>query len=241
MPGTTAARELWALLGVAVAAGAATSLGGLAALRLRADLGLLLGFGAGAVAGVAFFDLLPEALADAAVSPMAVMTAAACGFAGYLLFDRAVLGLRTAGAARGHLRAGLLTTHSLMDGLGVGLAFKISTASGLILAAAVIAHDLLDGANTVSFSLSAGPGGATPRRWLAADALAPAVGIALSRLVSVSGPALALLLAIFAGMFLNVGASELLPQSYARRPRASTTAASLLGLALIYLVVQAAR
>ena len=38
-----------------------TLLGGLFALRYRDKLHLILGFSAGAVMGVAFFDLLPEA------------------------------------------------------------------------------------------------------------------------------------------------------------------------------------
>jgi hypothetical protein len=37
-------------------------MGGLLALRLRDKLHLILGFSAGAVIGVAFFDLLPEAV-----------------------------------------------------------------------------------------------------------------------------------------------------------------------------------
>ena len=40
----------------------ATMFGGVFALRLRDNLHLVLGFSAGAVIGVAFFDLLPEAL-----------------------------------------------------------------------------------------------------------------------------------------------------------------------------------
>src|SRR3984885_12127967 len=53
------------LLVIALAAFASTLLGGLFALGLRDKLHLILGFSAGAVVGVAFFDLLPEAL-DAA-------------------------------------------------------------------------------------------------------------------------------------------------------------------------------
>ena len=232
----------WALLGVGGAAAAATGLGGIAALRLGSAMGLLLGFGAGAVTGVALFDLLPQALeiSQGAPSPTTLLTAAACGFAVYLVFDRLVLHLQPAGGRRGHARAALLTGHSLMDGLGVGLAFQVSTAAGLILALGVLAHDLLDGANTVVLSLSGGAGGRAARRWLAADALAPAAGIALSSRLAVPRPVLAMALAVFAGLFLNIGASELLPQSHLHRPRLSTTLATLAGMALIYGAVQLA-
>jgi zinc transporter ZupT len=47
---------------IAAAAFCATFAGGLFALRLRDKLHLVLGFSAGAVIAVAFFDLLPEAL-----------------------------------------------------------------------------------------------------------------------------------------------------------------------------------
>ena len=48
---------------VACAAFVATLIGGSAALYLRDRLHLILGFSAGAVAGVALFDLLPESFA----------------------------------------------------------------------------------------------------------------------------------------------------------------------------------
>ena len=47
---------------VGVAAFISTMLGGSLALRLRDRLHLILGFSAGAVIAVAFFDLMPEAL-----------------------------------------------------------------------------------------------------------------------------------------------------------------------------------
>ena len=50
------------LLAIAVAAFVSTLAGGLLALGLRDKLHLILGFSAGAVIGVAFFDLLPEAI-----------------------------------------------------------------------------------------------------------------------------------------------------------------------------------
>jgi len=230
------------LLAIGLATGLATLAGGAAALRLRSALGLLLGFGAGAVTGVAFFDLLPEALtiSPGAPSAGAVMTAAAAGFGGYLVFDRLVLRFQPAGNGRGHVRAGLLVAHSLMDGLGIGLAFKVSGAAGLIVAVGVLAHDLLDGANTVALSVSGGAGGRAARRWLALDAAAPVIGLALSTGIRVSGPVLALLLAVFAGMFVNIGAGELLPDSHMRRPQLSTTAATLLGMALIYAAMRLA-
>jgi ZIP family zinc transporter len=228
------------LLAIGLLTGLATVLGGTLALRLQTSLGLFLGFGAGAVLGVALFDLLPEALAlgVGAHSVIEVMAALACGFAAYLVIDQTVFALARRNRWRGQFGAAALTGHSLMDGLGIGLAFEVSPTVGAIVAVAVLAHDCLDGANTVSLTLSGGAGDRAARRWLIADALAPLVGIGLSRLVAIPQATLAIVLAAFAGFFLYIGATEMLPHALERRPRASTAMASLAGLALMYLVVR---
>src|SRR6185312_15930684 len=78
---------------LAPAAFGATMLGGLVALRLRDRLHLILGFSAGAVVGVAFFDLLPEAvhLTRDSRTPAQTMLFVAIGFLFYLLLDRLAL------------------------------------------------------------------------------------------------------------------------------------------------------
>ena len=223
--------------------GAATVMGGALALRFRSALGILFGFSSGAVIGVALLDLLPEAinLAGPLGSPLTVTTAVACGFAGYFLLDRcsALLFGGTAGHGA-HLGPGSLTMHSLMDGLGIGLAFHVSSAAGLIVAIAVLAHDFLDGANTVALSLAGGGSDVAARRWLGADALAPLIGIGAARLLVVPDHVLALLLAAFAGCFLYIGSSELLPRSRGVGNSLSRVGATGVGLGFIYLVVRLA-
>ncbi len=238
-PGAISATLL--LLGVGVVTGCATGLGGTLALRMQKRLHLILGFSAGAVIGVALLDLLPEAmeLARGSTPAFGVASIVAAGFIGYLIVDRALLilsGRRT--GHRGHMGAASLTVHSLMDGLGIGFGFQVSTSVGVVLAAAVLAHDFADGVNTVNLSLLGTGSRPTARRWLVADALAPLVGIGLSRLIAVPGRTLALVIALFAGFFLYIGASELLPESHHSHPRVFTTATTLLGVGLIYLVMR---
>jgi ZIP family zinc transporter len=67
--------------------------------------------------------------------------------------------------------------------------------------------------------------------------IAPLVGIGIARLITVPTFALAILLGVFGGFFLYIGASELLPRSHDRRPRLSTIAATGPGFAFIYLVI----
>ena len=125
----------------------ATVAGGVLALRFRSALSLLVGFSSGAVIGVALLDLLPEAvqLGGAALSALAITTATACGLVGYLLLDRitALVGRLGVGVHR-YLGPGSLTVHRFMDGFGIGLDFQVSSGTGLIVAVAVLAHDVTD-------------------------------------------------------------------------------------------------
>jgi ZIP family zinc transporter len=68
------------------------------------------------------------------------------------------------------------------------------------------------------------------------DAVAPLLGAGLSLLVTPRPEFLALLLALFCGFFLHIGASGLLPESHRTRPRLSTTLATLAGAGFLYVV-----
>ncbi|MBV8592897.1 MAG: hypothetical protein JOZ27_01210 [Caulobacteraceae bacterium] len=229
------------LAGLGLAAGAATLVGGGLALRYARRLHLLLGFSAGAVIGVALLDLLPEAMRLNAGGADRAAWAIAAAFVAYLVVDRIVLINAGAGRGhRGHFGAASLTAHSLMDGIGIGLGFQVSTATGAVLAIAVLAHDLADGINTVNLSLAGGGPSRIARRWLIADALAPMAGISLSQLVRLRAGDLALAVAAFTGFFLYIGATELIPESHQRAPSAWTTATTVAGAAFIALVMRVA-
>jgi ZIP family zinc transporter len=234
--------HVWVLVLLAAASAGATLLGGALALGLRSRLPLILGFSAGAVVGVALLDLLPECMSlGPPGGPPGAASLIALGFFAYLLADRALLAVAGGGAShRGHFGAGALSAHSLLDGLAIGLAFQASAAVGAVVAAAVLAHDLADGVNTVSVSLGGSPSRSVARTWLAIDAAAPVIGIGLSRLVVLPKSLLGAVLALFAGAFLYVGASQLLPESHARHPRAWTTVSTGLGLAAIWAAVRLA-
>jgi zinc transporter ZupT len=228
---------------IAVAASAATMLGGLAALGLRERLHLILGFSAGAVIAVAFFDLLPEALSLGAHPPRVIVTAAAMGFFLYLLFDRLVSlqGARKDSSRwRGRIGAGSFSAHSLLDGFAIGIAFQAGQAVGFVVATAVLVHDFSDGLNTVNVVVKNGGARKTALAWLVVDALAPLVGAGLSLLVAPPPDLLGLLLAGFSGFFLYIGASDLLPESQRAFPRLWTTIATLLGAGMLYLATQLA-
>jgi zinc transporter ZupT len=226
------------LLAIAAAAFLSTLCGGLLALRLRDKLHLILGFSAGAVIGVAFFDLLPEAinfgapLHDAA----AVLAFSALGFLFYLVMDRILL-FHGEGAPRSGVAAGVLCLHSLLDGIAIGLAFQASHQIGIVVTIAVLTHDFSDGINTMNIVLRNGGDRRQAFRWLLVDASAPVVGVASTVFFTLPGSAFGTALALFAGFFLYIGASDLIPESYHAHPKFLTTAMTLAGAAVLYAAI----
>ena len=235
------------LLTTALATFCATLLGGYLAVRLGDRMHLILGFSAGAVIGVAFFDLLPEALdlVGTSYDPAFVLLLTALGFLTYLALDRSVLihghnHDHNDDSGRGHFGAGALSLHSFLDGLGIGLAFQVSSAVGIVVAAAVLAHDFSDGINTVSLVTKNGGSKKRALQWLIIDAVAPTLGIISTLFFTVPMESLGLLLAVFGGFFLYIGASDLIPESHHAHPVHWTTISTILGAFAIYAVVQAA-
>ncbi len=226
------------LLAIAAAAFFSTLLGGLLALRLHDKLHLILGFSAGAVIGVAFFDLLPEAIEFGARfrTPAGILSCTALGFLFYLVMDRILL-FHGDAAPRGRFAAGVLCAHSLLDGIAIGLAFQASRAVGIVVAIAVLTHDFSDGINTMNIVLKNRGNRTQAYRWLLADAMAPVLGIASTHFFALPGSEFGTALALFAGFFLYIGASDLIPESYHAHPKFLTTAMTLAGAGVLYLAI----
>ena len=212
--------------------------GGLLALRMRDQLHLILGFSAGAVIGVAFFDLLPEAvvLGQHFQPPAAIMAWTALGFLAYLVLDRILLFHRES-APRGAAAAAVLCVHSLLDGVAIGVGFQTSHAVGIIVAIAVLTHDFSDGINTMNVVLRSGAEHGRALRWLALDAVAPVLGIASTHFFTLDARSFGTALALFAGFFLYIGASDLIPESYHAHPKFLTTAMTVAGAAVLYAAI----
>jgi ZIP family zinc transporter len=139
---------------------------------------------------------------------------------------------------RGVLGAGSLSVHSLLDGLSIGLAFQVSTSVGAVVAIAVLVHDFSDGINTVGLILKNRGGDRAAFRWLLVDAAAPILGAASTLVLRLAPPTLGLTLAACAGLFLYIGASDLLPESYHEHPTAGTTAMTILGAATMFVAIR---
>jgi len=237
------------IIWISIATLISTFLGGMFALRFKDKLHLILGFSAGAIIGVAFFDLLPEAisLGSKNYDVSYITSVVALGFIVYTILDRFIFfhshdqdeneidgRVKQHVNKRGILGAGSLSAHSFLDGMAIGLAFQVSATVGAIVAVAVLVHDFSDGINTINLILKNSGTRKQAFRWLLVDAIAPVLGVLSTLFFSVPESALGLILAVFCGFFLYIGASDLLPESHHSHPTVWTTFATILGIAVLY-------
>lgn len=233
---------------IALATFLVTLLGGLLSLYFKDKLHLILGFSAGTVIAMALFELLPEALTlgTEIYSISTITTVVAIGFILYLILDRLIVlhyhhdDNENKHQAKGILGAGSLAFHSFLDGVAIGLAFQASSAVGVVVTVAVLAHDFSDGINTVNLILRHDGKTKTALSWLLVDALAPVLGVLSTFYFTLASSNLGLVLALFCGFFLYLGASDLLPESFHSHSKIGTTVMTILGMLVLYSAVQLA-
>jgi zinc transporter ZupT len=226
-----------------------TILGGVVALHVPDRLHLILGYSAGAIIGVAFFDLIPEAINVASLQhPASVLAIVAVGFGIYMVLDRTVAPHDLAKTRRpephwrrGMLAAGSLCIHSFVDGFAIGIAFKVSASAGAVVSAAILAHDFSDGVNVVAAILGRNGKKRIALHWLFLNAVAPVLGAASTRLTDFGSDALGVCLALLGGFFIYISASDLLPESYHDHRTIWTTIMTIFGALTVYVAIWAAK
>jgi zinc transporter ZupT len=234
---------------LALATTISTFLGGVVAFRNKHQIHAILGFTAGVLLGVVAFDVFPEmfTLIQAHhMPPVAPMVAFVVGFLAFHIVEKLTIihyMHEDEYAAHNHPLVGVLSAlaligHSFADGIGIGLAFQVSTEVGVPVAIAVIAHDFSDGLNTVSLVLT--HNNTAGRAWLllACDALAPLCGAASTLLFTLPESFLVLYLGIFAGFLMYIGASDILPQAHSQHSSVSTIMLTLLGALFIFIITR---
>jgi ZIP family zinc transporter len=100
-----------------------------------------------------------------------------------------------------------------------------------------LTHDFSDGINTMNIVLKSQGSRTAALRWLLLDAAAPVIGVASTNFFTLPGTAFGTVLALFAGFFLYIGASDLIPESYHAHPKFLTTVMTLAGAAVLYLAI----
>ncbi len=231
-----------------------TLLGGLAAVRLRHRLHPFMAFAAGVLVATALANLLPEA-AELVGETGETWVVGGVAVAGFLVFsaiealvhqqswehrhppledpgephehgdEPQPLGIPLAVAGP----AGIIL-HTTLDGVAIGVGVQAGGEIAVIVVLAVLAHVFADGLNVATLVLAAGRGASFAATMLALTALAPLTGILLSTQMSISDPALGMLLALFAGVFVAIGAGHLLPEAQHRRPAGAAPLVLVSGL-----------
>jgi ZIP family zinc transporter len=129
-----------------------------------------------------------------------------------------------------------LSVHSFIDGLAIGFGLQADIHVGIIIAFAVICHDFTDGLSTVTVMLNSGNSLRNSLRMLLLDALAPVLGAVVTLFLQLPSYYIVLLLPFFAGSFLYLGASDLLPQAHEENPPALTVIVCTAGFVLIFVL-----
>lgn len=231
--------------------------GGYVVYRWKRDLHPWLSLSGGILLGVAFLDLLPEALEHAESVQVDYQSVLSVTL-GVIIFLHLIDTLfRFHGHhehvhgqpeepcanelhrnTRNWVRIGGLLFHAFCDGLVIGGGFAADMRLGIIVTFAVVLHDFSDGMSTVTILKNAlGPKHRQVLPILIINALAPFMGFLVGMKLAPSIQAIAYLLAGFSGMFIFLALSELLPQAHAGKlSRYHGLGLTLLGVALVYFV-----
>jgi len=229
------------IYGLALATLLSTLFGGFIIIKFKKHLPYFFAFAAGSIIAVAFLDILPESLElgkDAGVSVRTIMLIIISSFFIYSLIERFFATHHLEEGEHSHIMgpigAGSLVIHSFLDGAAIGIAFQVSVSVGLIVALAVILHDMTDGINTVVVMLKNKQSLKRATGFLFMDAIAPVLGIILASLITIPERFLVYILAFFVGEFIYIGASTLLPETHHHSKK--TVIAIALGMLLIALL-----
>lgn len=228
------------LMILVIIAGSAISLIGgatifLAKKRRNRAVQVALPLGAGALLAAAFFDLLPESFEHG--EPRTLLVWALVGFTAFFLFERLVtwfhhhhehsLGKRNESQNRMVVVGDLL--HNMIDGVAIGAAFIANPLTGVVTTLAVSAHEIPKELGTFGILLSRGW---RDRKVLLANIMTAVGTLVVASLTYSIGREVTLplgpLLALTAGMFIYIAASDIIPDIHEQPRRVGTWQAAIL-------------
>lgn len=226
-----------------------TLIGGLFAVRHRRHLRHILGLTAGIILGVIAFDILPETfhiIEEFGIDPTWPMVALVIGFLGFHVAEKMLLLHHEHEGQYGkhrHPQVGMLSAvalggHSLLDGIGIGLAFQVHTAVGVAVAIALVAHKFADGLNTASLMLAHKNTRKRALYMVVVNAVLPIVGALSTLLFTIPEQWLAYYLSFYAGFLLYIGASDILPQAHDEKSDRLTIGLTILGTTVMFVITR---
>jgi len=225
-----------------------TLLGGTFAARPRKNVGVLGAFAAGELITTSLLDLLPQTFRLATsvnVLIEDVMALTVVGFLFLYVISRLITShvfskdgeyIEVRHPLGGLFATSELSVHSFIDGLAIGFGFQADIHVGIIIAIAVICHDFTDGLSTVAVMLKSGNSLRNSLRMLFLDAVAPVLGAVVALFIEMQQYYIVLLLPFFAGGFLYLGASDLLPEAHEKNPQILTVISCISGFVLIFIL-----
>ena len=228
-----------------------TFAGGALALKAKNRLHLVLGLSAGLLLGLVAFDLLPEVFELGTQEFLHAPVVSIALIAGFLLlhfYERIFGSHEPAESDYGHdhkhshnftgaFGAIAMGGHVFLDGVALGLSFKVSNALGLAVFIAILSHAFSDGLNTVSLLIKSGHWTKRAIALLGLDAIMRIGGAALGTYVVISDPTLALYLAMFSGFVIYLATSHILPEAHSRHKSRYTILATLIGVGIMWVLV----
>jgi zinc transporter ZupT len=225
-----------------------TLLGGTFAARRGKHIGILGAFAAGVLITTSLLDLLPQTFRLATSVNVLLEDVMALTVVGFLflyiisqlithhVFNKDGEYIEIKHPLGGLFATSELSVHSFIDGLAIGFGFAADIHVGIIIAIAVICHDFTDGLSTVAVMLNSGNSLRNSIRMLFLDAIAPVLGAIATLFIEVQQYYIVLLLPFFAGGFLYLGASDLLPQAHEKNPQILTVVSCTTGFVLIFIL-----
>jgi ZIP family zinc transporter len=225
----------------------ATTFGGYLALKSNDRFHLVLGLSAGLLLGLVGFDLLPEVFSmdtNAFLGVPQVSIAILAGFLSLHIIEGVFGSHEPAESDYGHdhehhniagtLGALAMGGHVFLDGVGLGVAFKVSNSLGYAVFLAVIVHAFSDGLNTVSLIVKSGHWTKKSFRLLAIDAVARIGGASVGTYLVLNDSLLALYLALFSGFVIYLATSHILPEAHSKHSSRWTFFATILGVLVMW-------
>jgi len=228
----------------------ATTFGGYVALKSSDRFHLVLGLSAGLLLGLVGFNLLPEVFkmntSEFGGVP-AVSIAILVGFLALHIIEGVFGGHEPAESDYGHdhehhniagsLGALAMGGHVFLDGIGLGVAFKVSNSLGYAVFLAVLVHAFSDGLNTVSLMVKSGHWTKRSYALLGVDAVARIGGASVGTYLVLNDSMLALYLALFSGFVIYLATSHILPEAHSRHSSRWTFFATICGVLIMWGVV----
>ena len=132
-----------------------------------------------------------------------------------------------------------MVVHVFLDGVALGVSFRVSNALGIAVTIAVVAHAFSDGLNTVALLINTGNWKRSSVLLLILDGIARVGGATLGTYIAINDSLLGGYLSLFAGMLIYLATSHILPEAHSKHPSRLTLLSTLAGLGFMFIVINA--